>query len=72
MEETLSVGGWRDDVDIHSNLEVSNMSHSIGEKPGKGTYRDDYGHTITLDSSDDALPPCGICGAGQNTNWTSV
>lgn len=38
--------------------------YDIGEKPGKGTYVDSYGHRVTLDDDDDALPPCGACGAG--------
>lgn len=48
------------------------MSYDIGEKPGKGTYRDAYGHTVTLDDNDDALPPCAKCGVGQNTKWTRI
>jgi hypothetical protein len=51
---------------------VRKMSYDIGEKPGKGTYVDAYGHKVTLDDSTDVLPPCGICGAGQNTHWTRV
>ncbi len=48
------------------------MAHSIGEKPGKGTYQDLYGHKVTLDDSTDALPPCAICGTGQTTTWYRV
>ncbi len=48
------------------------MAYDIGEKPGKGTYQDAYGHTVTLDDDSDVLPPCGICGAGQNTHWTKL
>lgn len=48
------------------------MAYDIGEKPGKGTYQDGKGHTVTLDDATDTLPPCGICGAGQNTKWTKV
>ena len=31
------------------------MSYDIGEKPGKGTYMDALGHTVTLNDSDDVL-----------------
>ena len=48
------------------------MSHDIGEKPGKGTYQDAYGHQVTLDDDSDALPPCPSCGAGQTTKWTKI
>lgn len=48
------------------------MAYDIGEKPGKGTYQDEYGHRVTLDDASDVLPPCGQCGPGQNTKWTKV
>lgn len=48
------------------------MSYDIGEKPGKGTYRCQYGHTVTLDDASDALPPCASCGPGQKTKWTKL
>jgi hypothetical protein len=48
------------------------MAYDIGEKPGKGTYRDEYGHEVTLDDSTDVLPPCNKCGPGQHTRWTRV
>ena len=43
--------------------------YDIGEKPGKGTYRDGYGHLVRLDDDSDALPPCAQCGRGQTTKW---
>ncbi|MCW5872245.1 MAG: hypothetical protein KIS61_33650 [Candidatus Eremiobacteraeota bacterium] len=46
------------------------MAYNIGEKPGKGTYRCNNGHTVTLNDDTDALPPCAKCGAGQNTTYT--
>jgi hypothetical protein len=46
--------------------------YDIGEKPGKGTYQDAYGHKVVLDDDTDALPPCSACGAGQYTKWTKV
>ncbi len=48
------------------------MLHDIGEKPGKGTYLCQFGHTVVLDQDSDALPPCARCGAGQNTKWRKV
>ena len=48
------------------------MSHDIGEKPGKGTYEDQFGHRVVLDDSSDKLPPCSQCGAGQTTKWSKV
>jgi len=46
--------------------------YDIGEKPGKGTYQDAFGHRVTLDQDSDALPPCPSCGAGQSTKWSRV
>jgi len=46
--------------------------YDIGEKPGKGTYQDAAGHRVVLDQDSDALPPCGVCGPGQNTTWSRV
>jgi len=57
---------------LNRREEVKVVSYDIGEKPGKGTYRDAYGHTVTLDDDSDVLPPCGICGAGQHTRWTKI
>jgi hypothetical protein len=48
------------------------MAYDIGEKPGKGTYADQFGHTVTLDDATDTLPPCPQCGAGQNTTWSKL
>lgn len=48
------------------------MSYDFGEKPGKGTYRKAHGHTANLDVNDDPLPPCSICGAGQNIKWARI
>lgn len=48
------------------------MSYDIGEKPGKGTYQDAYGHQVTLDDASDVLPPCSKCGPGQNTKWSKI
>jgi hypothetical protein len=59
-------------IGAKTSKEVIDMSYDIGEKPGKGTYSDAYGHTVTLDDNSDVLPPCGICGAGQVTKWTRV
>lgn len=44
----------------------------IGERPGIGSYRDEAGHTITLNSPDDALPPCPRCSPWRITTWTRV
>lgn len=60
VNETLSL----------TELEVNTMSYDIGEKPGKGTYRDAFGHRVTLDDASDVLPPCPSCGPGQRTRWT--
>lgn len=51
---------------------ICNMAYDIGEKPGKGTYRDGKGHEVRLDDNSDRLPPCHICGPGQVTRWTRV
>lgn len=46
------------------------MAYSIGEKPGKGSYCcTKCRWKVTLDDADDRLPPCGNCGAGQNTTY---
>ena len=46
------------------------MAYNIGEKPGKGTYCcTSCNWRVTLDDSDDRLPPCGSCGKGQNTTY---
>ena len=46
------------------------MAHRIGEKPGKGTFCcTNCNWSVTLDDDDDRLPPCGNCGAGQNTTY---
>ena len=43
-------------------------THNIGEKPGKGKYCcTKCNWNVVLDDVDDRLPPCGNCGAGQNT-----
>ncbi len=45
------------------------MAYSIGEKPGVGTYQCvNCGWSVTLDDTDDRLPPCGSCGKGQQTH----
>jgi hypothetical protein len=44
--------------------------YNIGEKPGKGRYCCTAGScswSVTLDDDSDVLPPCGSCGAGQQT-----
>ena len=46
------------------------MAYSIGEKPGKGKYCcTNCSWSVTLDDTDDRLPPCGSCGKGQNTTY---
>jgi len=40
---------------------------TTGEKPGIGTYTcTNCGTTVTLDNSDDRLPPCPSC---DGTDW---
>lgn len=48
--------------------------YSIGEKPGKGTYECTSCNRwqVTLDDDDDRLPPCGICGSGQNVKYRKI
>ncbi len=44
--------------------------HSIGEKPGKGTYAcTNCNWQVRLDDDSDRLPPCGKCGKGQHTKY---
>ena len=58
---------------LHYGTEVSSMAYDIGEKPGKGRYAcTDCNWTVTLDDSDDRLPPCGRCGKGQKTRYVKV
>ncbi|MCH7699599.1 MAG: hypothetical protein IH865_11735 [Chloroflexi bacterium] len=46
------------------------MAFSIGEKPGTGRYCcTSCDWSVTLDDARDTLPPCGNCGAGQNTTY---
>ncbi len=46
------------------------MTFDIGEKPGKGRYCcTKCGWSVNLDDDDDRLPPCGNCGAGQETKY---
>ena len=48
------------------------MAYNIGEKPGKGKYcctSPSCDWSVNLDDTDDTLPPCGNCGAGQNTTY---
>lgn len=45
-------------------------TYDIGEKPGPGEYCcTDCGWSVTLDDFSDPLPPCGNCGAGQDTEY---
>lgn len=47
-------------------------TYNIGEKPGIGRYcctRCSW--SVRLDDQDDRLPPCGSCGAGQQTTYRS-
>ena len=44
--------------------------HTIGETPGVGRYCcADCNWAVRLDDPSDRLPPCGSCGAGQNTTY---
>lgn len=43
---------------------------NIGEKPGAGTYCcTDCNWSVKLDDDNKRLPPCGNCGAGQDTKY---
>jgi hypothetical protein len=45
--------------------------YKVGEKPGVGRYCcTACNWSVRLDDSSDRLPPCGNCGAGQNTVYT--
>ena len=48
---------------------LTNMArHNIDEKPGRGRYCcANCNWSVYLDEDSDRLPPCGNCGAGQNT-----
>lgn len=46
--------------------------YSIGERPGIGSYRDEAGHTVTLNRPDVPLAPCLRCRFGHITTWTRV
>lgn len=47
--------------------------YSIGEKPGKGTYKcTSCNWSVTLDDDSDTLPPCGICGKGQKIQYIKI
>ena len=50
------------------------MLHSIGEKPGKGTYTciSCSNWTVKLKSSKDPLPTCGVCGSGQKVKYFKI
>ena len=44
--------------------------YNSGDKPGKGLYQcTNCGEIVTLDTNDDALPICPVCG---NTAWNRV
>ncbi len=44
--------------------------YDVGEKPGIGTYCcTSCTWKVHLDQASDRLPPCGICGKGQNTKY---
>jgi len=44
--------------------------YSVGEKPGKGTYKCvDCSWTVILDDDDDRLPPFSNCNKGHNTKY---
>lgn len=52
-----------------ASREDHNM-YNIGEKPGKGRYCcTKCNWSATLDDASDRLPPCGNCGAGQDTTY---
>lgn len=46
--------------------------YKIGDKPGIGSYRDEAGHTITLNSPDLPLSACRRCTFGHLTTWKRV
>ncbi|PWD97917.1 zinc ribbon-containing protein [Marinilabilia rubra] len=44
--------------------------HTSGEKPGKGTYKcQKCGKEIVLESDNDALPKCPVCG---HEKWDKI
>jgi len=48
------------------------MAYDIGEQPGIGDYCcTNCNWKVHLDDATDRLPPCGSCGAEQNTQYTS-
>jgi transcription elongation factor Elf1 len=48
--------------------------YQIGEKPGKGEYKcvKCGWWTVTLDSAEDRLPPCGNCGDDQDVEYKRI
>jgi hypothetical protein len=53
-----------------SNKEVTRMALPIGSKPGVGRYCCTHCNwSVYLNDPDDALPPCGNCGKGQQTEY---
>lgn len=49
------------------------MYYNIGEKPGAGTYECiNCQWKVRLDDPSDRLPPCGVCGRGQNTRYRKI
>ncbi len=49
------------------------MAHSIGSKPGKGTYAcNKCDWRVKLDDADDRLPPCGNCGKNADVTYRKV
>lgn len=55
-----------------TNYEKEHQMFNIGDKPGIGRYCcTTCGWSATLDDNSDVLPPCGNCGAGQQTQYQS-